>query len=73
MTVVPLVKETSGPRLAYYITMGVRGADQEWKRQLNRLIAENQPEIDRLLLSFGVPLLDDKDRRIGDDSPATRQ
>jgi quinoprotein dehydrogenase-associated probable ABC transporter substrate-binding protein len=73
MTVVPLVKETSGPRLAYYITMGVRGADQEWKRQLNRLIAENQPEINRLLLSFGVPLLDDKDRRIGDDSPATRQ
>jgi quinoprotein dehydrogenase-associated probable ABC transporter substrate-binding protein len=73
MTVVPLVKETSGPRLAYYITMGVRGADQEWKRQLNRLIAENQPEIDRLLLSFGVPLLDDKDRRIGDDSPAMRQ
>jgi quinoprotein dehydrogenase-associated probable ABC transporter substrate-binding protein len=73
MTVVPLVKETSGPRLAYYITMGVRGADQEWKRQLNRLIAENQPEIDRLLLSFGVPLLDDKDGRIGDDSSATRQ
>jgi quinoprotein dehydrogenase-associated probable ABC transporter substrate-binding protein len=73
MTVVPLVKETSGPRLAYYITMGVRGADQEWKRQLNRLIAENRPEINRLLLSFGVPLLDDKDRRIGDDSPATRQ
>jgi quinoprotein dehydrogenase-associated probable ABC transporter substrate-binding protein len=73
MTVVPLVKEAGGPRLAYYITMGVRGADQEWKRQLNRLIAENQPEINRLLLSFGVPLLDDKDRRIGDESPATRQ
>jgi quinoprotein dehydrogenase-associated probable ABC transporter substrate-binding protein len=73
MTVVPLVKEAGGPRLAYYITMGVRGADQEWKRQLNRLIAENQPEIDRLLLSFGVPLLDDKDRRIGDDPAATRQ
>ena len=43
MTVVPLVKERGGPRLAYYITMGVRGADQDWKRQLNRLIAENQP------------------------------
>jgi quinoprotein dehydrogenase-associated probable ABC transporter substrate-binding protein len=73
MTVVPLVKESSGPRLAYYITMGVRGADQEWKRQLNRLIAENRPEIDRLLLSFGVPLLDDQGRRIGDDSPTPRR
>jgi quinoprotein dehydrogenase-associated probable ABC transporter substrate-binding protein len=73
MAVVPLVKETSGPRLAYYITMGVRGADQDWKRQLNRLIAENQPAINRLLTSFGVPLLDDKDRLIGGDAPATRQ
>ena len=73
MTVVPLVKERGGPRLAYYITMGVRGADQDWKRQLNRLIAENQPTINRLLASFGVPLLDDKDRLIGADAPATRQ
>src|SRR5262249_47091324 len=40
--VVPLVKETTGPRLAYRIAMGVRPADQEWKRSLNRLIAENQ-------------------------------
>jgi quinoprotein dehydrogenase-associated probable ABC transporter substrate-binding protein len=73
VTVVPLVKEHGGPRLAYYITMGVRSADQEWKRLLNRLIAENQPEINRLLASFGVPLLDDKDRPISLDAPATRQ
>jgi quinoprotein dehydrogenase-associated probable ABC transporter substrate-binding protein len=68
LTVVPLVKERGGPRVAYYITMGVRGADQEWKRQLNRLIAENQPEINRLLAGFAVPLLDDKDRRIHVDA-----
>jgi quinoprotein dehydrogenase-associated probable ABC transporter substrate-binding protein len=73
MTVVPLIKEHSGPRLAYYITMGVRGADQEWKRQLSRLIAENQPAINRLLASFGVPLLDDKDQPLKVDVPATRQ
>jgi quinoprotein dehydrogenase-associated probable ABC transporter substrate-binding protein len=73
MTVVPLVKETGAPRFAYYITMGVRGADQEWKRLLNRLIAENQTAINRLLASYGVPLLDDKDRPIGADSSATRQ
>jgi quinoprotein dehydrogenase-associated probable ABC transporter substrate-binding protein len=71
LTVVPLVKDRSAPRLAYYISMGVRGADQEWKRLLNRLIAENQPAIDRLLASFGVPLLDDKDRPISVDSSAT--
>ena len=68
VTVVPLVKETAGPRLAYRIAMGVRYADQEWKRQLNRTIQDNQPAINRLLLSFGVPLLDDGDRAITEDS-----
>jgi hypothetical protein len=48
--------------------MGVRYADQEWKRGLNRTIRENQPAINRLLLSFGVPLLDDDDRAITADS-----
>jgi quinoprotein dehydrogenase-associated probable ABC transporter substrate-binding protein len=70
MTVVPLVKETTGPRLVYRIAMGVRFADQDWKRLLNRLIAENQPAINKVLLSFGVPLLDDSDRPITEDTPA---
>ena len=60
--VVPLLKETGGPRLAYRIGMGVRAADQNWKRELNRLIQENQPEINKLLLGYGVPLLDEKDQ-----------
>ena len=63
--VTPLVKETTGPRLVYRIGMGVRPADQNWKRQLNRLIQENQPAINRILLDFGVPLLDENDRPIG--------
>ena len=62
--VVPLVKETTGPRLAYRIGMGVRFSDQDWKRLLNRMIADNQPAINALLLSFGVPLLDDNDRPV---------
>ena len=68
VTVVPLVKDTTGPRLAYRIAMGVRYSDQEWKRQLNRTIQENQPAINKLLLDFGVPLLDDNDRVITEDS-----
>jgi quinoprotein dehydrogenase-associated probable ABC transporter substrate-binding protein len=63
--VTPLVKETSGPKLIYRIGMGVRPADQNWKRQLNRLIQENQPAINKILLEFGVPLLDEKDQPIG--------
>jgi quinoprotein dehydrogenase-associated probable ABC transporter substrate-binding protein len=63
--VTPLVKETTGPRMVYRIGMGVRGADQNWKRQLNRLIQENQPAINKILLDYGVPLLDENDQPIG--------
>lgn len=68
--VTPLVKETTGPRLIYPIGMGVRGSDQNWKRMLNRLIQDNQPEINKLLIGFGVPLLDDNNRLIGAESAA---
>ena len=64
LKVVPLVKEKTGPRMTYRITMGVRAADQNWKRELNKLIRENQKDIDKILLDFGVPLLDEKDRPI---------
>lgn len=53
-----LLKDTGGPHLLYRITMGVRPSDQNWKRQLNKLIAENQPAVNKLLLDFGVPILD---------------
>jgi quinoprotein dehydrogenase-associated probable ABC transporter substrate-binding protein len=62
--VVPLIKETGGPRLVYRMTMGVRAADQDWKRQLNRMISEHRAEIDRIILGYGVPLLDEQDRPI---------
>lgn len=70
LRVTPLVKETTGPRLAYRIGMGVRPADQNWKRLLNRLIQENQPAINKILLSYGVPLLDENDRPIGAEAAA---
>jgi quinoprotein dehydrogenase-associated probable ABC transporter substrate-binding protein len=63
--VTPLVKESVGPKLVYRIGMGVRPADQNWKRTLNRLIQENQPAINKILLDFGVPLLDENDQPIG--------
>jgi len=63
--ITPLVKETVGPKLVYRIGMGVRPADQNWKRTLNRLIQENQPAINKILLDFGVPLLDENDQSIG--------
>jgi quinoprotein dehydrogenase-associated probable ABC transporter substrate-binding protein len=61
LAVVPLVNE-HGERMDFRIAMGVRHGDQEWKRKLNRLIAENQPEINRILAEYGVPLLDDGEK-----------
>lgn len=54
----------SNLRLDFRISMGVRQEDQEWKRELNRLIRELRPEIDRILLDYGVPLLDEQGRLI---------
>ncbi|VTZ28398.1 putative XoxJ- and MxaJ-like protein precursor; Extracellular solute-binding protein [Methylocella tundrae] len=62
VTVTPLVNEKIGPRMIYRIGMGVRHSDQEWKRTLNKLIAENQGEIDKILQDYGVPLLDENDK-----------
>jgi len=62
--VTPLLKEQNGPRMVYRIVMGVRHSDQNWKRSLNRLISENQSEIDAILRSYGVPLLDENDQPI---------
>jgi len=64
LSVAPLTKEQGGPRLAFRIGMGVRQSDQDFKRLLNRMIQENQREIDAILLSFGLPLLDEKDQPI---------
>ena len=60
LVVVPLLKEAGAPRMAYRITFGVRNLEDDWKRQLNVVIAKRQGDIDAVLLQFGVPLLDEQ-------------
>jgi quinoprotein dehydrogenase-associated probable ABC transporter substrate-binding protein len=64
LAVVPLLKDEGATRMAYRITFGVRPLDDEWKRQLNGLIAKRQGDIDAILLQFGVPLLDEQSKLI---------
>lgn len=64
MAVVPLLKEQDSPPMVYRIVMGVRHSDQNWKRSLNKLISENQTEIQAILRSYGVPLLNENDQPI---------
>jgi ABC-type amino acid transport substrate-binding protein len=72
LVVAPLLKETLGPPLIYRIGMAVRQSDQEFKRTLNKLITENQPEINKLLISYGVPLLDETGTLITSDTLSKR-
>jgi len=58
LLVAPLLKEQE--RMDFRIAMGVRRSDQDWKRRLNRLIIDNQPEINRILAEYGVPMLDEQ-------------
>ncbi len=57
--VIPLINEALPPRMFYRITMGVRQGELVWKRELNSLIRRNQDEINAILASYGVPLLED--------------
>ena len=70
LSVVPLVKETVGPAPIYGITMGVRPNEPEWKHRLNKLIAENQADINAMLSEYSVPLLDENGNLI---SPPTAE
>jgi quinoprotein dehydrogenase-associated probable ABC transporter substrate-binding protein len=64
LKVVPFLKDAAGQRMAYRITFGVRPLEDEWKRQLNGIIAKRQGDIDAILLQFGVPLLDEQSNLI---------
>jgi hypothetical protein len=64
LVVVPLIKDTSGPRMAYRITFGVRNQEHDWKHQLNELIAKRRRDISAVLLEYRVPLLDEQSNLI---------
>lgn len=70
MTVVPLVDEPGPARMEFRITMGIRGDEPDWRHWLNRFIRENQDEINRLLASYHVPLVDMTGKLITVDAEA---
>lgn len=64
LTLVRLESKPGEPAMDYYITMGVRYGEPEWKRQVNDLLKAKQAEIEAILLDYGVPLLDRQGRPI---------
>ena len=63
LTVAPLLAENGAP-MDFRISMGVRRSDRVWRRKLDRLIAENQDEINKILVTYGVPLLDEQGHQL---------
>ena len=57
LSLMPLVKETAGPSTVYAITLGVRPDDPQWKHKINKVLAENQQDINVILQGYNVPLL----------------
>ena len=64
LVMVPLVKEAGTVPMMFRIGMAVRPSDQEWKRTLNKLIEANQAEINKLLISYNIPILDENNTLI---------
>jgi len=59
LKLVALVKENAGPSTIYGITMGVRPNEPQWKHKINKVLAENQADINVILQGYNVPLLDE--------------
>jgi len=58
VTMMPLENaKRPGGRMDYFITMGVRHGENDWKRELNDAIRKMQPQINEILSSYGVPIL----------------
>jgi quinoprotein dehydrogenase-associated probable ABC transporter substrate-binding protein/PQQ-dependent catabolism-associated CXXCW motif protein len=71
ITLTPLKSDPwSGLRMDFRISMGMRPGEPEWKHTINNLIRELQPQIQAILLDYGVPLLDEQDRPITADGVA---
>jgi mxaJ protein len=64
LSVVPLVKENAGPSTIYGITLGVRPNDPKWKHKINKVLAEDQHDINVILQGYNVPLLTQKGQLI---------
>jgi quinoprotein dehydrogenase-associated probable ABC transporter substrate-binding protein len=64
LTVVPLTHHEAGVPMTFRITFGIRHGETEWKHRLNDFIAARQGEISRVLLDYGVPLIDEHDRPV---------
>jgi mxaJ protein len=64
LSVVPLVKESAGPTTLYGITMGVRPNEPQFQHEINKVLTDNEQDINAILQEYNVPLLNQKGGRV---------
>ncbi len=60
LVLLPLKNNSKNPEMkfTYSMAMAVRYGEKEWKQKINQLIDENKEDIRKILLDFGVPLIE---------------
>ncbi len=66
-------KSDPGIKFDYEISMGVRFGEKEWKETLDAWIAGHRGEIDTILVSYRIPLIDDKGNLIESAASAPQE
>jgi ABC-type amino acid transport substrate-binding protein len=66
-------KPDPGIKFDYEISMGVRFGEKEWKDTLDTWIASHRGEIDAILASYRIPLIDDKGNLIESAANTSRE
>ena len=59
LTMSPLVKDVDRPGFSYRITLGLRHDEPDWKHRLEAVLRNRKVDINRVLVDYNVPLIDD--------------
>jgi quinoprotein dehydrogenase-associated probable ABC transporter substrate-binding protein len=59
-----LVPEPGASRLDFHIAMGVRSNEIDWRRQISSAILKREADIRKVLVAYGIPLLDEQNKPI---------
>jgi ABC-type amino acid transport substrate-binding protein len=66
LRVIPLPAKEDAVTLAFNVSMGIRRRETAWKHQLNGELEKLAPQIEEILVQYGIPLLDESNRLIND-------
>ncbi len=67
LVMTPMLGDVDKPGFAYRITFGIRHDEPDWKHKLEAVIRVRQTDINKVLLDYDVPLIDDAGRTISSD------